>query len=85
MERYFSIVAFGVSAYALAGIFWPRIRAVWRGSPVTVGVVSSIGFALVFGAAGFGMLGYTHIGIPLLLGFACAFLGQFLDFRKRRS
>jgi hypothetical protein len=85
MEKYFAIILFAVSAFAIVGIFWPRIRAVWLGSPVSIGIVSSIGVALVFGAGGFGLLGYTHIGIPLLFGFACVFVGQFLDFRKRRS
>jgi len=85
MEKYFAILPFGVSAFAIAGIFWPRIRGVWNGSRVTVGVISSIGFALVFGTGGFGMLGYTHIGIPFVLGIACVFSGQFFDFRKRRS
>jgi hypothetical protein len=86
MEKYFfALFFFGVSAYATAGIFWPRIRAVWRGSRVKIGIVSNIGIALVFGVGGFVMLGYAHFGIPLLLGFVCAFVGQFLDFRKRKS
>ena len=84
MQKYLAIIPFGVSAFAIAGIFWPRIRCVWKGSPVAVGVLSSIGFALAFGAAGFGMLGYAHIGIPLLTGFACIFVGQVWDFRKRK-
>jgi len=85
MEKYFAIIPFGVSVFAIAGIIWPRVRAVWRGSRVKVGVLPSVGFALLFGAAGFGMLGYTHIGIPFVFGFAFIFVGQFLDFRKRRT
>ena len=89
MEKYLAIFFFGVSAFAIAGIFWPRIRAIWEDSPVRVGIVSSIGAALIFGSAGFGALGYTSILIPILLGFVCAFVGMVWDFRrdfrKRRS
>ena len=85
MEKYFAIIPFGVGLFAIAGIFWPRVRGVWRGSSQTIGIVAAIGFALIFITAGFGLLGYSHLGIPFLVGIVCAFVGQSLDFRKRKK
>ena len=78
------IVLLAISMFALAGIFWPRIRPVWRGTSVPASTVTSIGFALIFGGGGLALLSPLSTGVPMLLGLLLAAIGQFWDFRKGR-
>lgn len=85
MDIVAGILGFSVAAFAVAGIFWPRVRGVWRGTQVPVSIMTSIGFALIFGSVGVNAIWDVRIGIPLAVGFVLVLIGQFWDFRRGRK
>ena len=89
------LVTAAVAVFALATAVVPRWRGVmhWRGTRVRAGVLSSLGFGLVFGAVALlflseGVLADNHrtwfVLLLLPAGIVAILIGQYLDFRQSR-
>lgn len=80
--------------YALAAVFVPRWRTMWRGTHVLAGAITHLGIGLVFTAAG-AILMFARdnrdpvvlpiAGLPMVVGVPLVLVGFWLDFRQKRT
>jgi hypothetical protein len=92
MELVVGLLAALAAAFAFATALVPRWRGVmhWKGTRVRTGILSSLGFGMLFG--GTAVLFFTHgvladgfrawFALLLLAGFICILVGQYFDFRQ---
>jgi hypothetical protein len=91
MDVAFGVLAVAMSLFALATALVPRWRGAvrWRGSQVRTGVISSLGFAMVFGGAALLFLTRGAVSdhyrawivVLLIAGVPAVLIGQWIDFR----
>ena len=93
METVFRIVLglviTGIGAWAFIAIFAPKFRLPWKGTNVTAGTFTHMGFSMAFMSGGITAVFHdpektVHplVAMILIAGFAFVAIGNFVDFRR---
>lgn len=89
MQKITPIIAIGIGIYSALGIWFPDLRAHWKGSPIKCGALSCAGFGLFFSTIGLTFLFGDSIPephriwliFPGIIGWILAAAGHALDAR----